>query len=745
VQTLARIPHLSRFQPNHFDYIIIDEFHHAAAGTYRRIIDYFVPRFLLGLTATPDRTDGADLLSLCQENLVFEANVRDGIEGGHLCSFHYFGVPDDVDYSNIPWRNAQFDITELTAAVATEARARNSLEQLRKHGGRRCIAFCCSQRHADFMANFFVREGVRAVAVHAGQNSAPRATSLERLRDGELDVIFAVDMFNEGVDVPSIDTVLMLRPTESTIIWLQQLGRGLRVSDEKERLIIIDYIGNHRAFLMKLQGIAVILGREAENKGLQRELLEAIRDKRITLPAGCEITYETTAINILERLLRPTRIEEAMVSFYRDFEERHGIRPTAVETFHAGINPRSNSERSWLGFVERMNGFNTSEEAAWNSHEKTEASRSYKIILLLTMLDGEVLVPSLSIEEIARRVAALAGRVHRTSEDFSVDLSNMGALQRLLVDNPIAAFVDAKGMGGVPYFKFDGKTFSFAFETSEPGAFGALLREVLDWRLAQYLSRGQVADVICRVSRNSGGQPMLFLPSNAGVSSLPEGSLAIEVDGRSMEAIVAKIAVNVVQVPGTTTNELPAILRTWFGDSAGLPGRANRVRFRRHTSSIVMEPFGAESSSALKPWDRYLREAIPGAFGLTFNPANWNAGFVVSPEHIFLLVTLTKDDMNPEHQYADHFLSEQEFNWQSQNRTTQRSKHGQLICNHSARGIHVHLFVRPTKKTGQKPTPFTYCGEVDFVSWEGNSPISVRWRLKEHMPPGQRALLRVPG
>ena len=233
VQTLGRTNHLSGFRPNHFDYIVIDKFHHAAAATYRQIIEYFVPKFLLGLTATPDRTDGADLLGLCQENLVFQADMPDGIGGGHLCPFHYFGVPDEVDYANIPWRNAQFDLNELTAAVATEARAAKALEQFRKLGGKRCIAFCCSQRHADFMADFFVREGVAAVAVHSGPGSAPRATSLEQLRAGELQVVFAVDMFNEGVDVPTIDTVLMLRPTKSTIIWLQQLGRGLRIAPIK--------------------------------------------------------------------------------------------------------------------------------------------------------------------------------------------------------------------------------------------------------------------------------------------------------------------------------------------------------------------------------------------------------------------------------------------------------------------------------------------------------------------------------
>jgi superfamily II DNA or RNA helicase len=166
VQTLGRIEHLKTFGSAYFDYIVIDEFHHAAATTYRRIIDYFEPKFLLGLTATPERMDGGDLLALCQENLVFDASVPDGISAGLLCAFQYWGIPDVVDYDNIPWRNARFDPTELTAAVATEARAQNALEQFRKHGAQRCIAFCCSQRHANFMAEFFNARGVRSVAVH---------------------------------------------------------------------------------------------------------------------------------------------------------------------------------------------------------------------------------------------------------------------------------------------------------------------------------------------------------------------------------------------------------------------------------------------------------------------------------------------------------------------------------------------------------------------------------------------------
>jgi superfamily II DNA or RNA helicase/diadenosine tetraphosphate (Ap4A) HIT family hydrolase len=750
VQTLGQINHLSHFKPDDFDYIVIDEFHHAAANTYRRVIDYFRPKFLLGLTATPDRTDGADLLALCQENLVFEATIRDGIENGLLCAFHYFGVADDVDYSNIPWRNSQFDPTALEAAVATEARARNALEQYRKRGGRRCIAFCCSQRHADFMAEFFRAERVRAVAVHAGGTSAPRATSLEQLRDGELEVIFAVDMFNEGVDVPALDTVLMLRPTESTIIWLQQLGRGLRVSDDKERLIVIDYIGNHRVFLMKLRGIAAIADKDAESAGHQREVLAAIRDDRISLPAGCEVTYETVAIDILEALLRPHRTEEFLEYFYRDFEERNGSRPTAVEVFHASLNPRSNSEKSWLGFVERMGGLNDAEKKVLSSTgdffasvEKTETSRSYKIALLLAMLDGDKVISSLAIEDLARRVAGLAARIHRLAEDFSVKLTDTNALQRLLIDNPIDAFIEAKGMGGVSYFKFDGQSFGFAFAIADPTAFATLLREILDWRLAQYLSRGggEFTHVVCSVS-HANGNPILFLPPGGG--GLPKGPLDILVDGRPMQAVVVKVAVNVVRAPGGPRNELPDILRGWFGKDAGMPGRGERVRFRKDADTIVMEPFGPGFGSGPKPWERYLREKIPPEFGLSFNQATWNVGFIVKEPHLFLLVTLAKDDMNPDHRYADHFMSDQEFSWQSQNRTRQKSKHGEMIKNHRAMGLHVHLFVRPTKRVGPAPTPFIYCGEVDFVSWDGEAPITVRWALRERVPQSLWAALKVP-
>jgi hypothetical protein len=208
--------------------------------------------------------------------------------------------------------------------------------------------------------------------------------------------------------------------------------------------------------------------------------------------------------------------------------------------------------------------------------------------------------------------------------------------------------------------------------------------------------------------------------------------------------VIAKIAINVVRKPGEETNLLPEILRRWFGDDAGLPGRGERVRLKRGPFGFEMEALRTSASQGLQIWGRYARDAVAPAFGLTFSQAIWNAGFIVQDPEIFLLVTLAKEDMNAEHRYVDHFVSDTEFAWQSQNQTTQASKRGQLLRNHQALKLRVHLFVRPTKKTGSKPTPFVYCGEVDFVSWEGEAPISIKWRLREAVPPPLHGVLGVP-
>ncbi len=505
IQTLGRLQHLERFSAGAFDYIVVDEFHHAAARTYRRLIDHFRPKFLLGLTATPERTDGGDLLALCGENLVYRSDLLEGIRQDLLCPFHYFGVPDEVDYRNIPWRNSRFDEDELTAAVATRSRAQNALDQLRRRGGKRTLAFCVSQRHADFMAAFLLEQGLRAVAVHSSPASAPRAMSLAQLQAGDLDVVCAVDMFNEGVDLPALDTVMMLRPTESRIIWLQQLGRGLRRSPDKPYLTVIDYIGNHRTFLLKPQ---TLLGLGPGGSDLLNAL-SRVESHEFDLPPGCEVTYDLEALNILKALIgRPG--PEIVRARYRDFEELNGARPTAVEMYHEGYNPRSvrNQHGSWLRFVQQMGGLDASQQAALHeaggfldSLETTAMTRSYKMLTLLAMLNAGAFPGRLDVGELVAGFRALASRNAHLAREAAGALVSDEALRADLERNPIAAWTGGDGTGGVSYFSYSGGDFACTIEVSDAARVGLqeLTREIADWRLVEY-SAGLV-------SASPGAQP----------------------------------------------------------------------------------------------------------------------------------------------------------------------------------------------------------------------------------------------
>jgi superfamily II DNA or RNA helicase len=526
IQTLGRKRHLDQFAADAFDYIVVDEFHHAHAQTYRRLIDCFEPKFLLGLTATPDRMDGADVLALCQENLVFRCDVWDGIRAELLCPFKYFGVPDEVDYQNIPWRNARFDPDELTKAVATQSRAANALEQYRRLAGTRTLGFCCSQRHAEFMADYFRNAGVRARAVHSGESSAPRAESLTALESGNLDVLFTVDIFNEGVDLPNVDTVLMLRPTESSVIWTQQFGRGLRLAVGKPQLTVIDYIGNHRTFLVKartlLQPVSEIGPSDRELAGALSRLWE----KKVELPPGCEVTYELETVNILKALLSrrfrqaqgdspkdedgnilpgalfPMSNEDVQI-FYEDFRERQGTRPTASEMFHAGYNPRllRKSHGSWFRFVGGMGDLSESQRQAFDQAgefldllERTQMSRSFKMLTLMAMLQEGDLPGEISIGDLTAKFQHLAQRSAVLRRDVGDSVNDQSRLQKLIEINPIEAWVGGRGMAGRSFFAFDGFAFRTTFElAAELGEdFRDLVRELVDWRLAEYLQRSSV-------------------------------------------------------------------------------------------------------------------------------------------------------------------------------------------------------------------------------------------------------------
>jgi superfamily II DNA or RNA helicase/diadenosine tetraphosphate (Ap4A) HIT family hydrolase/HKD family nuclease len=761
IQTLGRARHLGQFPPDVFDYIVVDEFHHAAATTYRRLIDHFQPRFLLGLTATPERTDGGDLLALCGENLVYRYDLWNGIRRGLLAPFHYFGVPDEVDYRNIPWRSTRFDEEALTRAVATQSRAQNALEQYRLRAGARTLAFCCSTRHADFMADFFNEAGVRTLAVHSAASSAPRTASLEQLEAGDLDVIFAVDMFNEGVDLPHVDTIMMLRPTESRIVWVQQFGRGLRKAEHKSHLTVIDYIGNHRTFLLKPQ---MLLGLEPSAAAVAEALTRA-EAHALELPPGCEVTYDLGAIDIL-RALVPPPTHDALRAWYEDFRERHGIRPRAIEAFHEGYAPRAvrRSHGSWLRFADHLGDLSDSEASLVRGTaadtprvhefleelEITPMTKSYKMVVLLAMLNENRLPGTVTIDDLARTVSQLARRSARLQEDFGTALADPQALKRHLEINPIAAWSGGAGTHGVAYFAYEGGRFSTRFDLPSPyrDAFQEFARELVDWRLAEYLQRQPGSDdaIVCKVS-HAGGRPILFLPERATRPDIPEGPTSVLIDGKPYEAQFAKIAVNVIRAPGSTRNELPSRLRAWFGPDAGRPGTSFQVRFERPADNAPYRLLPIQRtalSPALEEWRQYPREAIPPLFGLVYSAPVWNQGFIFKDDRVVLLVTLDKSTKAQQHRYEDHFEAPDRFQWQSQNKQHRAGATEQKLARHADLAIPVHLFVRKAPKVEGRAAPFLYCGECEFLRWDGDRPITVHWKLKSPVPERWRRVLDVP-
>jgi superfamily II DNA or RNA helicase/HKD family nuclease len=493
VQTLGRAAHLEGFDRGAFDYVVVDEFHHASARTYRAIIDHFEPRFLLGLTATPDRMDRGDLLGLCQENLVYRCDLWEGVTRGLLSPFRYWGVPDPVEYAQIPWRNGRFDETELTAAVATEARAENALDQLRRRGGARALGFCVSVRHADFMANFAKARGLRAVAVHSGPGSAPRASALEALAEGSLDIVFTVDMFNEGVDVPAIDTVLMLRPTESPVVWMQQFGRGLRRAEGKDRLAVIDYIGSHRSFLTKARAL---LQAPAGERALA-ERLALVRRGDLALPPGCEVTYDLEALDILERLIRRTADADELDAFYRDMRERTGRRPTALDAFHAGFDPKRTGHLGWFGLVAHHGDLSSAEAAVAGAQgalvreiESTAMTRAYKMLVLRAMIDEGAFPGEIPVTQLAHRVGRLAARAPLLRREISADPDDAPSVARLLGRYALPLLAEADG--GL-WFAVEGDVFKtrFSLDPAAGAALARLVSELVDWRLAQHLAGRQ--------------------------------------------------------------------------------------------------------------------------------------------------------------------------------------------------------------------------------------------------------------
>jgi len=306
---------ITQFSPDHWDFVILDEAHHGKASSYRDILNILNPKILLGLTATPERTDGTSIAQDFDSPLAAEIRLPDALEKKLLCPFHYYAVSDIVDFSSLSWKRGKYNNNELNELLTgNDLRVNliikkiieylpdpldpNNFDQERV----KALGFCVSQQHAHYMANSFNKAGLNSLALDSNTDPDSRRSARGRLESGEINFIFVVDLFNEGVDIPEVNCLLFLRPTESHVVYIQQFGRGLRHSKNKDQVIVLDFIGKERReFRYDLRLKSLLPGK-------RHDLNKEIEVGFPHLPAGCSIQFEKTANKrILDNIRRTYR------------------------------------------------------------------------------------------------------------------------------------------------------------------------------------------------------------------------------------------------------------------------------------------------------------------------------------------------------------------------------------------------------------------------------------------------------
>lgn len=398
VATLGREEYLCEeyFSSDYFDYLVIDEFHHAVTDQYQRIVNYFKPQFMLGLTATPERMDGRNIFEICDYNVPYEISLKAAINKGILVPFHYYGIYDETDYSFLHLVRGHYDEKELNETYIGNVKRYDLIyKYYRKYPSKRALGFCCSRQHAEEMAKEFCIRGIKAVAVYSnadGDFSEDRDQAISKLKNQEIEVIFSVDMFNEGVDIAELDMVMFLRPTESPIVFLQQLGRGLRTYWGKEYLNVLDFIGNYEK-----------AGRAPFLLSGDKNLSECapVNYHRIEYPDDCIVDFDMRLIDLFREMEKKVlSARERIRREYDRVKDLLGNRvPTRMELFtymedeiyqYCMRHARENPFRRYMEFLQEMHELSGEEQVVYDGIgreflsliETTDMQKVYKMPIL---------------------------------------------------------------------------------------------------------------------------------------------------------------------------------------------------------------------------------------------------------------------------------------------------------------------------------------------------------------------------
>ncbi len=633
---------LSSFTPYDFDYIIIDEAHRAAASTYQDFISYFKPKFLLGMTATPERTDDGNIFELFDRNVALEVRLDEAIENNLVVPFHYFGITD-IDEVNLEGVDLS-EIDVVANRLMIHSRTEFILDRMNfyKYDGEKLkgLGFCVSVKHAEFMEAEFNKAGIESISISGDMKPSERQNYFRRLEDDSdsLRMIFAVDVLNEGVDIPSVNLVLMLRPTNSPIVFTQQLGRGLRKYNGKNYLTVLDFIGNHnRAFLIAL----ALSGSKVYDKDSIKVMVE------IDYGNGPKEVFIQMDEIAKKRILKQLNAEnfgamKYLREEYNNFKTaRRGKIPYFLMDYLGVTNAPdplkffgSSNRKTYYDFlsqVERNNEY----IHAYHKHEflkkithtlsvQLPLIRPYEFLILKYLLNNH----SVKVRSIVERIK---GIVEGTDETTVLHA----------IDNLDQAFLDSNDLRNYQ---------RLIVKEDDTIALQENLRKLL----MNDMSRSIILDVV-------------------------EYGLA--------------------------------------------------VYFEEFSSISYGYPF-------LKLYHPYSMKDVALAANVTNKHSSFRGSGVIPWKNMyFLFVDLHKDKGIAESiNYNDKIISNIQFQWESQNSTSQRSRVGKNLIHHKEKGFELHLFVRKQAQMDGQVMRYIYFGQVDVMSYENEKPIKFQFKLRERIP-----------
>jgi superfamily II DNA or RNA helicase/HKD family nuclease len=605
-----------------YDYIVIDEVHHGPANSYRPIFDQFNPQILLGLTATPERMDGKSVAADFGNRFAAEIRLPEALEEKLLCPFHYFGIADPISLvADKFWVNGKYDVDELEKIyTGAHIQAKQRLDAIYSALLRyepdlsrvKGIGFCVSVNHAEFMASMFNKLGIKSAVLTGDTNDTVRSSLLCDLRDGKITILFTRDVLNEGLDIREINTVLFLRPTESLTVFLQQLGRGLRHSPEKDCLTVLDFVGQaHKNYRVDSKLKALLpKARFQINREVELEFPH--------LPAGCSIQLDRIA---REYILK--NIQDNLHNLAIQIPERLGTfeHETGLPLTFANFVQYHQYEPEQLLIKETWSG--------WKSKANLEKVPTDPDILKLKR--ALLRIASVTGPKEIHHLLSVITELRKGNTDAAMAISGKSSMAL-----HYRIWAADGGQLGIEELKD-----SFQQLVANPSILSDM-NEILEWALAE--------------TRISGLVPELPFPC-------------------TFELHAQYSSVDIQAILGLATLS-----------SAGQRG----VGLFHHS------------------------------------------GFKVYS----LLITFqkTEREFSPTTMYADYPISRELLHWESQSNTTQSSNTGLNLIQHSIKGYTVLVFARDVIKRNGIATPYTYLGPVDCVSYEGERPIKMVWRLRHPMP-----------